>query len=148
MLKYEYPLEFEVKFVGSQHNHTSGRVQVFYDGIWAEICSDFGSFFTRNGQTVCAQLGYTYHSDYGYAEGQQKFGSPDSNVTISFLCYGNKDNIGSCAYSVNTCANSGLYLACTPPGESLLTPNFSFSSYYSSSINYCIKADSNIDIVQ
>ena len=110
-------IEFEVRLVGPGHSRTAGRVQVFYDGIWSDLCSDYGSFFSRNGQTICAQLSYAYHSEFNYDEGQLKFGLADSNVTISFLCYGDNDHVSACTNSINICSKRGYYLACSPPGK-------------------------------
>ena len=115
-----YSLEYEVRLVGSDVP-TRGRAQLFYDGHWLEFCQDLSSFFLQNGPTVCNQLGYGYARTFSSEEGIEMFGEPDTNETISALCFGIRSNIEDCSLSFFPCTSYGLYLACTPPGkESLL----------------------------
>ncbi|KAI6653265.1 Deleted in malignant brain tumors 1 protein-like isoform X2 [Oopsacas minuta] len=108
-------LQFEVRLVGPNSNETAGRVQVFFNGAWIEVCQRYLSIFSRVGPTVCNQLGYTFNSEYDHEDRSEIYGEPVGNTTIDLLCLGDNDNIGECSHSISECDNQGLYLVCTPP---------------------------------
>ena len=111
-----YSVEYEVRLVGSDLP-TMGRAQIFYNGRWLEFCQDLSSFFLQNGPTICNQLGYGYERTFGSTEGREMFGVPDTNGTISALCFGTRSKVEDCSLSFFPCTNHGLYIACTPPGK-------------------------------
>ena len=50
----------------SSIDYTSGTVQVYYNGVWGNICFD-SSFGSDEANVVCRQLGYTGASGYSNA---------------------------------------------------------------------------------
>ena len=118
-----YPLEYQVRIIGSDIP-TEGRAQVFYDGKWLEFCQDLSLFFLQNGPTICNQLGYGYGITYSSSDGSDIFGPPDTNETINAICFGTRTSIEDCSLSFFPCSNIGLYLVCTPPGNSYIHLNF------------------------
>ena len=51
---------------GASLYNTAGRVQVWYGGVWGNICDDDSSFSTNEADVICHQLGWSGASSYSY----------------------------------------------------------------------------------
>ncbi|XP_064597469.1 scavenger receptor cysteine-rich type 1 protein M160-like [Liolophura sinensis] len=88
--------QLHVRLVNGRKTNSSfsGRVEVFYNGVWGTVCDDgFGSSDTR---VICRMLGYrsgTYHccARYGRGNGQ---------IWLTGLrCQGTEEDITTCDHS-------------------------------------------------
>ena len=55
-----------IRLVGNGATTTAGRVQVYYNGRWGNICRRT-TFSTTAANVVCHQLGYTNAMSWSYA---------------------------------------------------------------------------------
>lgn len=78
--------------------HGTGRVEVFYDGVWGTICDE--GWDLRDTRVVCHQLGYPdavrslnhFHVPMGFAR-------PATIWLSEVACTGEEQNISSCSHA-------------------------------------------------
>ena len=86
-------------------SYRSGRVEVFYEGIWGTVCDDYWDI--KDANVVCRSLGY---GDATHAIGGGIFGmGVDSIVLDDVDCTGLEASIFFCQHSgfgINNCDHS------------------------------------------
>ncbi|XP_028407286.1 deleted in malignant brain tumors 1 protein-like [Dendronephthya gigantea] len=94
-----------LRLQGPSSENGTGRVEVFYNGLWGTICDDGWDF--RDAKVVCRQLGYP-DAVRSYQGGQVPSGSGQIWLT-DVRCTGKEENISSCSRSewgINNCDHS------------------------------------------
>ena len=95
----------------------SGRVEVFYQGIWGTICDD--SWDLKDADVVCRQLGY---EGALLAPGNAAFGRGTGQIWLDEVhCISDEKSISQCDHSewgVENCLhNEDAGVICRPEGR-------------------------------
>ncbi|XP_064597472.1 deleted in malignant brain tumors 1 protein-like [Liolophura sinensis] len=105
---------YSVRLVNGQETNSSlsGRLEVFYNGVWGTVCDD--SVNNRTGNTLCRFLGFSV----GYHVPRARFGSGTGTIWLDDLvCSGNETSISQCSHrpwGINNCAHKeDLGLVCS-----------------------------------
>ena len=84
---------------------SSGRVEVFYNGIWGTICDDLWD--SQDADVVCRQLGYVGALS---APKEAAFGQGTGQIWLDDVgCFGNETSISQCihkGWGVENCGHS------------------------------------------
>ncbi|XP_028416707.1 adhesion G-protein coupled receptor G6-like isoform X1 [Dendronephthya gigantea] len=94
-----------VRLQGPSSENGTGRVEVFYNGLWGTICDDGWDF--RDAKVVCRQLGYS-DAVRSLQGGQVPSGSGQIWLA-NVRCTGKEENISRCSRSewgINNCDHS------------------------------------------
>ncbi|QQP49145.1 Serine protease 79, partial [Caligus rogercresseyi] len=84
------PIEFRLV---NGNNVTSGRVEVFYKGVWGTVCDD--NFGEAEGEVVCRSLGLKNHE--AIIHGQAAFEAGEGPIWIdSIRCDGTESTLKDC----------------------------------------------------
>ena len=84
-----------LRLKGPLNANGTGRVEVFYNGIWETICDDEWDF--RDARVVCRQLGY---QDAARTLRRNEVPSGSGQIWLKDLtCTGREQNITSCPHS-------------------------------------------------
>ncbi|XP_028407294.1 deleted in malignant brain tumors 1 protein-like [Dendronephthya gigantea] len=84
-----------VRLQGPQSSNGTGRVEVFFHGIWGTIC-DYG-WDIRDARVLCRQLGYL---DAVRTLRADEVASGSGQIWLNFVdCTGEEQNITSCSHS-------------------------------------------------
>ena len=95
----------------------SGRVEVFYNGIWGTICDDFWG--SQDAEVVCRQLGYDGALS---APRAAAFGQGTGQIWLDNVgCFGNETSISQCihkGWGNENCGHSkDAGVVCRPGGK-------------------------------
>ncbi|XP_064596276.1 deleted in malignant brain tumors 1 protein-like isoform X1 [Liolophura sinensis] len=103
-----------IRLVGGQKTATSlsGRLEVFYFGVWGTVCDNNSNKRTAN--TLCRILGYSH----GYSVRRAGFGEGSGFILLDdVVCSGNETRISQCSHAPwgnNKCRHGqDLGLVCT-----------------------------------
>ena len=106
-----------IRLQGPLSSNGTGRVEVFYNGIWGTICDDFWDI--RDAQVVCRQLGYQKA-----LQALQGYDVPSGSGQIwldDVDCTGNERNLAGCSHrkwGVHNCVHSeDAGVKCIPKGK-------------------------------
>ncbi|XP_028407316.1 deleted in malignant brain tumors 1 protein-like [Dendronephthya gigantea] len=98
-------LDVPVRLQGPSNENGTGRVEVFYNGLWGTICDDGWDF--RDARVVCRQLGYPDATRS--LEGWQVPAGSGRIWLADVRCTGKEENISRCSHSewgINNCGHS------------------------------------------
>ena len=106
-----------VRLVSPTNLPLSGRVEVFYNGIWGTICDDLWN--PQAAEVVCRQLGY--HGALS-APRAAAFGQGTGQIWLDDVrCVGNEKSISQCSHrgwGVENCGHSkDAGVVCRPKGR-------------------------------
>ncbi|PFX14302.1 Deleted in malignant brain tumors 1 protein [Stylophora pistillata] len=115
-----------VRLASPTNSSSSGRVEVFYNGIWGTICDN--SWDLQDADVVCRQLGYDGALS---APGDAAFGEGTGQIWLDNInCVGVETAISQCDHSgwgVENCEHyEGASVLCRPQAVRLV--NFSLPS--------------------
>ncbi|XP_064597500.1 deleted in malignant brain tumors 1 protein-like [Liolophura sinensis] len=105
---------YSLRLVNGQETNSSlsGRLEVFFNGVWGTVCDD--SVNNRTGNTLCRILGFSV----GYYVPRARFGSGTGTIWLDdVVCSGNETSISQCSHrpwGINNCGHSeDLGLVCS-----------------------------------
>ena len=106
-----------VRLVSPTNLPLSGRVEVFYNGIWGTICDDLWG--SQDAEVVCRQLGYDRALS---APGAAAFGQGTGQIWLDDVrCVGSEKSIAQCrhqGWGVESCGHSkDAGVVCRPGGK-------------------------------
>lgn len=98
------------RFVDSAHNF-SGRVQVYKDGTWGEICS--ADLSDNEAKVLCSMMGFKQNTAQMISGPAHPTGSHGVVKVIDLQCDGWEEHVEQCTYiSSGGCSRVGAHVQC------------------------------------
>uniref|UniRef100_K1PRQ0 Deleted in malignant brain tumors 1 protein n=1 Tax=Magallana gigas TaxID=29159 RepID=K1PRQ0_MAGGI len=98
------------RFVDSAHNF-SGRVQVYKDGTWGEICS--ADLSDNEAKVLCSMMGFKQTTAHMISGPAHPTGSHGVVKVIDLQCDGWEEHVEQCTYiSSGGCSRVGAHVQC------------------------------------
>ena len=93
-------IDGDLRLVGGR-DHSEGKIEVYYRGIWAGICDDYFDQYDAN--VICRQLGYIAVVEYYCCSKYNDSHIMGINQTLFWLdhleCTGSEKNIMQCRHA-------------------------------------------------
>nr|XP_022333493.1 deleted in malignant brain tumors 1 protein-like [Crassostrea virginica] len=105
---------------GMKARNTSGRVQIYRDGAWGEVCSDHLS--DNEAKVLCSMMGYRQNTGHLISGPAHPSGDLGTVSVVDLQCDGWEEHIQQCSFlSSGACSSVGAHVQCIDCRETFNT---------------------------